>query len=52
MTTGHGDYSYSGNKNPAFLCGVSELCHDITILDVYDDDDDILSALVGIAKSV
>ena len=29
MTKGHGDYSYSGNNNPAFLCGVSKLCHDV-----------------------
>jgi len=35
MTKGHGDYSYSENKNSAFLYGVSKLCYDI------------LSALVG-----
>jgi hypothetical protein len=40
MTKGHGEYSCSWNKNPGFLCGVSKLCHDI------------LSALVGIARSV
>jgi len=40
MTKGHDDYSYSENKNSAFLYGVSKLCHDI------------LSALVGIKRSV
>jgi len=40
MTKGHGDYSYSGNKNSTFLYGDSKLCHDI------------LSALVGIKISL